>query len=258
LAAQPLILAYHAVSSAWRSPLAVSETVLERQLRHLRSRGYVGLTLSEAERRRLSGTLPPRSAVFTFDDGYASTLRALPILAEHGFPGTVFLVTGFLDGGRRLSWFGIDEPDGNEPELRSLSWQEAETLQAAGWEIGSHTQTHPLLTSLDDDACRWELESSRAAIEERLGACEVLAYPYGVADRRVAEAARRSGYRVGVTLSFVQLRDEPLLRSRTGLGTVIGGWRLRVLLSRTFFAARRSPAARQLQGLRRHRPWRPE
>src|SRR5947199_10794477 len=92
-AARPLILAYHAVSSTWDSPLAVSEEALEHQAAHLHRRGYRGLTMAEAERLRTGGGLPPRSVVFTFDDGYRSTLRAAEILERHGYPGTIFAVT---------------------------------------------------------------------------------------------------------------------------------------------------------------------
>ncbi len=92
---RPLILAYHAVSSTWASPLAVSAAALDEQAAHMRRHGYEGLTFAEAERRRVEGTLPSRSVVFTFDDGYASTLRAAETLARHGYPGTVFVVTRF-------------------------------------------------------------------------------------------------------------------------------------------------------------------
>lgn len=59
------------------------------------------LPLDEAARRLKEGTLPPRAAVLTFDDGYADNEEvALPLLRMHGVPCTFFIATGFLDGGR--------------------------------------------------------------------------------------------------------------------------------------------------------------
>src|SRR5687767_13770895 len=87
-----IVVCYHAVSATWPSALAVSESLLAAQLSVLARRGYVGLTLEDAERRRADGRLPRRTLVITFDDGYASTLRAKPILERLGFPATVFVV----------------------------------------------------------------------------------------------------------------------------------------------------------------------
>ncbi len=48
-----------------------------------------------------SGKIPPRTAVITFDDGYADNHDvALPILQKYGLPATFFIATGFIDGGR--------------------------------------------------------------------------------------------------------------------------------------------------------------
>jgi len=255
----PLVLGYHAVSSTWEAQLAVSERLLRSQLAYLRARGYVGLTLAEAERRRRDGSLPERSLVVTFDDGYASTLRALPVLAELELPGTVFLVTDFVDSGEPLSWPGVEQWARPETidELRPLTWEQAEQLVEAGWEIGSHTASHPLLPRIDDARLRAELTTSRAAIERRLGPCSSIAYPYGLADERVAREAQAAGYDVGCTLTFVHDVDESLRRPRVGVGPTDDGLRLRAQTSSLGLALRRSAVARVARRLRRRRPWLP-
>ena len=256
---RPLTLGYHAVSSAWRSQLAVPEDRLRTQLAYLERRGYVGFTVSEAERRRQDGTLPRRSVAVTFDDGYASTLRAAPILEEVGFPGTVFVVTHFAETGRPLSWHGIEQWHRPETagELRPLTWSDAEALAARGWEIGSHAVTHPLLTRVDDERLEAELVESRATIERRIGSCTALAYPYGQADSRVAACAERAGYEVAFLLTRAHFIDEPLRRPRIGMGRRATRIGLAVQFSRVGLAARRSRAARLARGLRRHRDWLP-
>ena len=59
------------------------------------------LPLDEAVRRLKEGSLPPRAAAITFDDGYADNRTvALPLLQKHKLSATFFIATGFLDGGR--------------------------------------------------------------------------------------------------------------------------------------------------------------
>jgi len=254
-ARSPLVLAYHAVDSSWRSPLAVPEAALREQAALLRRRGYIGLTASQAERLAAEGSLPERAAVFTFDDGYASTERAADVLAGYGYPGTVFVVPPFVDSGSPLSWFGVEH---EEPErMRPLGWDQLSALSAAGWEVGSHTLTHALLTAADDAALSRELSHSRSLVADRLGDCRAVAYPYGQADMRVAEAARAAGYDVGYTLTGAHTADEPLLRPRIGLTGRDLGMRLRVKISRPSIAARRSAAARLVRRARRPRSWIP-
>ena len=85
-----------------------------------------------------------------------------------------------------------------ESELAVMGWGELARLAEVGWEIGSHTRTHPGLPRLDDEPLRDELEGSRAEVEEHLGRpCRSLAYPYGDLDGRVAERPPRGRLRRG-------------------------------------------------------------
>lgn len=65
---------------------------------------YRVMTLGKAIDHLAQGTLPLRSLVVTFDDGYADNVEvALPILQRLGMRATFFVATGFLDGGRMFN-----------------------------------------------------------------------------------------------------------------------------------------------------------
>lgn len=212
-----LVLCYHAVSRRWPADLAVTPDQLARQLGHLVRRGYRGATFSEAV---LS---PPAERVLsvTFDDAYSSVIEhAFPILSSLGLPGTVFVVTDFVDRGRPLAWPGIDHWCGgaHDAELRGLSWRQLEDVAEAGWEVGSHSATHPRLTRLDDAELAEELRRSKASCEAALRRpCRTLAYPYGDFDGRVVAVAADAGYAAAGTLTLRTLEPAALAWPRVGI-----------------------------------------
>lgn len=95
------ILIYHRVLED-RDPLfpeEVTEPEFQAQMHWLREHCNV-LPLSDAVKRLYAGTLPPRAACVTFDDGYADNeALALPVLRSAGVPATFFIATGYIGGG---------------------------------------------------------------------------------------------------------------------------------------------------------------
>ena len=68
-----------------------------RRLRLLREANCNVLGLGEALKRLEDGSLPPRSVVLTFDDGFVDFYRlAWPMLREFGFPATLYLTTHYM------------------------------------------------------------------------------------------------------------------------------------------------------------------
>jgi len=62
------------------------------------------LSLAEAVQRLVDASLPERAVCVTFDDGYADNEQyAMPVLHRHSVPATVFVSTGFLNGGRMFN-----------------------------------------------------------------------------------------------------------------------------------------------------------
>jgi peptidoglycan/xylan/chitin deacetylase (PgdA/CDA1 family) len=253
-ARKPLILCYHAVSSSWPVRYATTESALKFQLAFLERQGYVGVTFAEAERRRQAGTLPERSVVVTFDDGFLSTLHAKPLLDEVGFPATVFVVTDFVESGAPLDWDGMDGEtwlqSEHAGELEPLGWDHLAVLAAAGWEVGSHTLRHPNLLHVDSARLERELHESRAVIAARLGRCETVAYPFGYADRRVAEIAAAAGYLAGCTLVPLYDIDQQYLRPRVGISPSDTGLKFAAKVSPFVHAWRRSSLGRSVDSIR--------
>jgi peptidoglycan/xylan/chitin deacetylase (PgdA/CDA1 family) len=236
-----LVLCYHAVSERWTADLSITPGALEGQLTFLVEHGYRGATFTEA----VTGAPDGKVVAVTFDDAYRSVLElGLPILSRLGLPGSVFVPTDFAGTERPMSWPGIDQWSGSpfETELVPMSWEELGRLAADGWEIGSHTCSHPHLTRLDGAALDGELRRSREVCEERLGRpCASLAYPYGDHDARVVQAAREAGYRVAGTLPTRFRSPDPLSWPRVGI--YYGDERRR-------FRAKVSPLVRSLRASR--------
>jgi peptidoglycan/xylan/chitin deacetylase (PgdA/CDA1 family) len=189
-----ILLCYHGVSEAWPADFSVGPDRLERQVTYLLGRGYEPATFWDAVRGRHGR----RTFAVTFDDGYRSVYESgFPILGALRVPATVFVVTNYVGSTEPMGWPAIADwaQTPYRSQLLPLSWAQLDELVHNGWEIGSHTCSHPRLPDLPDDSLRVELEASRGELERRLGSpCRSLAYPFGAVDARVALAAARAGY----------------------------------------------------------------
>jgi peptidoglycan/xylan/chitin deacetylase (PgdA/CDA1 family) len=65
----------------------------------------------------------------------------------------------------------------------------------AGTEIGAHTMTHPKLSTLHGEELRQQLVDSRKAVIDRLGSCDLFAYPFGDLAPETVRAVADAGYR---------------------------------------------------------------
>lgn len=100
----------------------------------------------------------------TFDDGWTNQYtNALPLLKKYGQLGTFYLISGEL----------TDQPD-------YMSVSQIKDIIAAGNEIGSHTITHPDLTTLSQSAMQNEMQQSKITLQNSLGvSVAAFAYPFG-------------------------------------------------------------------------------
>ncbi|MEM8815841.1 MAG: polysaccharide deacetylase family protein [Pseudomonadota bacterium] len=130
----------------------VTYDVFEAHLRAIRDAGATVVTPDEISERLAAGKqLPDKAVLITFDDGFLGNYElALPLLQTFGFPATFYVVTNKI---------------GDE---RMLSWDQLREMHAAGMTVGSHTVSHPLLSTLGKEETRQELERSRDVIAEQL------------------------------------------------------------------------------------------
>ncbi len=175
----------------------------------------------------------------TFDDGYRGLYdHAFPMLKRKGIPAAVFVVTDLI-GTSRLHFHDslylmftkrLGRPPGEAYQatramlqslqpaevdllarsegrqcadtlsLLPLTWEMLFEMQEAGFTIGSHTKTHPILTRVAPSEVVEEASGSRRALERRLGArVEHFAYPDGQFDPAVVGAIAEAEYRFAYT-----------------------------------------------------------
>lgn len=245
-----LALAYHSITDRWFHPLAIRLASFRRQLHELAGRGYVGVTFAGAASAAVTGG--ERCVAVTFDDAFATVTDAWAVLDELGWPATVFVPTAAVENRVPMRWLvGDRRGTVDDPHLLPLGWDEIHDLRLAGWEVGSHSRTHRLLSTLDDASVEHELRESRLELERRFGSCTSVSYPFGEIDTRVVETARRTGYRWGSGL--VAGAVTPMTIPRFAVGAADGPLRFALKTSDLTWRVRTTPAWKAVEALRRPR-----
>lgn len=235
-----LVVTYHAIGAP-PSRVTAPARWLEDDLSALIDAGFSFASL-DACAEWLAGrlVLPARTAVITFDDGYASVVTvALPVLQRLQVPSAVFVVGGRI--GLDNQWPG--QP-GWVPSLPLLDGRMLRDLTEAGVTIGSHSWSHPRLPALGDEALHDELVGAADRLEQAVDApVRHLAYPYGpCGTREIAKA--RSRFRTAATAVCrpVHQHSDPHALGRLDAHDLHGAARLNVLGSialTPYLAARR-------------------
>ncbi|MET9849461.1 polysaccharide deacetylase family protein [Streptomyces ossamyceticus] len=212
------VFLYHAVSDdppPWLAPFTVSPRTFTEHLDVIADNGLTVIPLRRLVTALLGGPPPPpRSAVLTFDDGYADFASTVaPLLLDRGLAATLYVTTGAPGG------FGRPSGGGPFPYVAALSWRQVRELDAAGFEIGGHSKTHPQLDTLPQESVREEVAGCKREIEDVLGHQVVsFAYPHGYSSgavrARVREAGWTSAAAIRAASAFSTQRDDPLMFAR--------------------------------------------
>ena len=197
------ILAFHDASDDSGDLFAVTKRHFGDYLSLLRDEGYVTIRARDL----LSGWpgvwRRERVVLLTFDDGYVAQRDIVAdMLERHGMTATFFVISSFLRSERTRSMFA-------GKERTFLSGGDLRQMDLAGFEIGSHTHTHPLCGTLSETQVEQEFVVSKHMIEQELRhSITGFAYPYGrqcAFSRMTRTVLQRNRYQTAFTLEGIRL-----------------------------------------------------
>ena len=200
------ILCYHSINDTQNEesqPLEVD--LFERHLAWL-STHYNVIPLSDLiARLRSDDPIEEDVVAITFDDGYRDNFEiALPLLEKYKCHATFFIVSDFINGEVVLNG-----QDGWEP----MTWAQVKKMDRSPYaEIGVHSKTHRMLSSLSDDDLRSEILDSKICIEQHLDRqVDLFAFPNGQGDdmpEKALELLKTQGYQGGCS-TFWRTTQKP-------------------------------------------------
>jgi len=166
------ILYYHSIGERVGDNyyLRIPPDTFREQMRLL-SEEYDVISLRELVDRVKSGRKIKRSVLITFDDGFKDNYTvAYPILQEYDLPATFFVTTSFIG------------------QKEYMNWNELKEMIENGFDIGSHTVTHPNLAKIRLPKIEEELRVSKMILEQKLEKeINLFAVPYGDSHSIMAE-----------------------------------------------------------------------
>ncbi len=114
----------------------------------------------------------------SWDDGSVLDIKVAELLEKFKLKGTFYVV---------CDWIG---------KQGYLNWDQIKDLDNRGFNIGSHTLSHPMdLKTLYEEELFAEVQTSKDILENVLGHnITSFCYPRGRADERVKEMVARAGY----------------------------------------------------------------
>ena len=183
------ILMYHRVAEqlcgipipTWN----VTPNKFEGQLSGLVASGFRAMALRDLlETVRRGESIPHRTFVVTFDDGYESVyLEAWPILKSLQIPATIFLATSYLDSDAPFpfdDWQEAGAAHVPQTVWRPLTTAQCREMTGSGlMELGAHTHTHADFQG-DPVAFEDDLRECMAVLQDRFAVTEAtFAFPFG-------------------------------------------------------------------------------
>lgn len=160
------------------------------QLESLLDRGWHPLTVDAYLAGLPARSWAPRTFLLTIDDGHASTVEAVPVLAELDIPFLLFIPPAVVGG--VSAWMPLmpASPMMSETDLLDVG-------RSAGAEIGAHGWDHADLPGMSPAVLRRNVVDCADELERLLGVRpRTYAYPRGLFDAAAQRAVAAAGYSV--------------------------------------------------------------
>ena len=191
------VLMYHRIGAAEDSDpsLFVSQDSFTRQLRWLKQNGFETVSLARAVEIWSRRRSPKRTVLITIDDAFADTLEiAARALADCGSKATVFAPAAML--GQEVELRAPNARTASVSRGRIASAIELRDWVGQGFDLGSHSSTHPDLVTEPASRVITEMIDSKRRLEDRVEHwIEDFCYPYAHHDTMCRKLAQRCGYR---------------------------------------------------------------
>ncbi|MCH8622474.1 polysaccharide deacetylase family protein [Undibacterium sp. TS12] len=175
--------------------MTVRTSVFTAQISRLRQEGYHFVSLTALIEGASGKTaLPDKALAITVDDGHRSVYtELLPVILRERLPVTLFIY-----------------PSAISNASYALSWEQLREIMGTGLvDVHSHTYWHPnfrqerarLSPEKYREFVRMQLKKPRAVLKEKLGVeARSLAWPYGIHDAELEQAATSAGYEAAFAL----------------------------------------------------------
>ena len=197
----PVLLYHHLLPQAdivkygWKNNSStISVEAFRQQMKYLKDNGYYTATIEELEQfARGELSLPKKTVVISFDDGYISNIKhAYPIMKEYGQKGTIFII-------------------GNSNDREKEEYNPASTQRIYVPEAEKHTDVFKFechtydMHDMVNGKTKLETATKEAMVEDlkksqSLFNATSMAYPSGRTNDKVIGVMKELGYSSGFTI----------------------------------------------------------
>ena len=190
------ILLYHRFGPTVADSMTMTTKVFAAQLQWLKDNQYTVIPLKTLVNyvRGQGPPPPPKSVVIVADDGHKTVFSdMLPLVRKYNIPVTLFIYPSCISNASY-----------------AMTWDQLKQLQQTGlFDLQGHTFWHPnfkkdkkkMTPAEFQKDLNKQLVTSKAVLEKHFGTkVDMLAWPFGIYDKELEDAAAKAGYVVAFSI----------------------------------------------------------